>query len=777
MNKLAAFFALLIISSFCFGQEIYSRVAIPRFENMYAEIGALGIAMDHTHSVQGRVVVEINDTEIQTLRDNNIRFSIMIRDVAQHYVNQVADLTRDGAISCGEVPELGEPENFELGTYAGFHRYDEMLAELDYMAAAYPNLITTKAPISDFETEENRPIIFVKISDNPNTDEDEKTIMYNAIHHAREPAAMSQLIYFMWWLLENYESNPEVQFLLDNTEIVFVPCMNPDGYLYNETTNPDGGGMWRKNRKDNGDGTYGVDLNRNYGEYWGNDDIGSSPQTSASTYRGTGPFSEPETQAIKWLCEEYDFELAFNNHAYGDLLINPGDNEPTGLTEDSTLFRQMGSYLSRFDTYDDGTGIETVGYFANGVSDDWMYAPTEEKPKSFTYTPEAGNPEYGFWPPLDHILPICRQYLIRNLDFLRMIHPMAAISLDKQRYFDQLTGHAVYELTYLGQTAGDITVSLTPPLEIISWGDDKVYSDLEAGDIVVDSIAYELGDVFSPGQFVDFEVKATASEFKALSNIQMMYGTEVVIFEDDCETLDNWDTSDTFTGAGFVLSNTAVSGNHSFTDPEMESNWGIEEALLELTQEIDLTGYLRAQLEFDIRYAINANSDFLTVRAYTLNGGGYFDLCGYYTERGFTAANNSPHYDGYKHHWVRESISLDEFINDQIQLSFRMDYSSGAIEDGVYIDNIRIIGITGIDSHIDKTEDPELTIFPNPASETITITGELVEGIQITDAVGRVIHESSSTANSLQLDVSSWARGAYVCRLNNSGKAVKLIVR
>ena len=74
-------------------------------------------------------------------------------------------------------------------------------------------------------------------------------VLYTSIHHAREPMSLSQLIFYMWYLLENYDSDPEVQYILNNTELYFIPVVNPDGYLYNEFTNPTGGGLWRKNRK------------------------------------------------------------------------------------------------------------------------------------------------------------------------------------------------------------------------------------------------------------------------------------------------------------------------------------------------------------------------------------------------------------------------------------------------------------------------------------------------------------------------------------------------
>ena len=117
----------------------------------------------------------------------------------------------------------------------------------------------------------------------------EPKLLYNAIHHAREPASLSNIIFYMWYLLERYSIDPEVKYLVDNTQMYFVPCINPDGYIYNENTDPDGGGLWRKNRRNHG-GHYGVDLNRNYGFNWGFNNQGSSSSSQSETYRGDSAF-------------------------------------------------------------------------------------------------------------------------------------------------------------------------------------------------------------------------------------------------------------------------------------------------------------------------------------------------------------------------------------------------------------------------------------------------------------------------------------------------------
>lgn len=57
--------------------------------------------------------------------------------------------------------------------------------------------------------------------------------------------------------------------------------------------------MWRKNRSspEKGGVCIGVDLNRNFGYRWGG--LGTSKQPCREIFAGTGPFSEPETAAMK----------------------------------------------------------------------------------------------------------------------------------------------------------------------------------------------------------------------------------------------------------------------------------------------------------------------------------------------------------------------------------------------------------------------------------------------------------------------------------------------
>ena len=226
---------------------------------------------------------------------------------------------------------------FGFGSMSGFYTFNEIIAQLDTMRLLDPNLITEKDSIGS--SIEGRAIWAVKISDNPEIDESEPQLFYNSLVHGREPAGMMSVIYFMYYLLENYGSDPEVTYLVDNREFYFVPVINPDGYVYNQQTNPNGGGMWRKNRRATGGGLFGVDICRNYDYKWGLNNIGSTPNNSDGDemFRGIAPFSEPETQAIRDFCVDHNFKVCNNFHSYGDIVYAPwGYN--LKQTPDSLIF-------------------------------------------------------------------------------------------------------------------------------------------------------------------------------------------------------------------------------------------------------------------------------------------------------------------------------------------------------------------------------------------------------------------------------------------------------
>ena len=411
------FTLFLILFSFINYAQNYKQVKIYlQDKESVKQLQQMGLEFDHAEVTKDNaIIVFISDAEFNILKTSGFNYEIIIEDWFEHYNNR-PQLTEDekNAFIKESVNEF-RVSGFGYGSMGGYYTLAEAIAELDTMRMLYPNLITAKQSIGN--TIEIRPTYMVKISDNPDVSENEPRVLYTALHHAREPQSMMQMIYFMYYLLENYNSDPSVQYLVNNRELFFIPVVNPDGYEYNRSTNPNGGGFWRKNRRNNGS-NFGVDLNRNYGPmaYWNAPNNGSSTSTGSDTYRGTAPFSEPETNNIKNFLAGKGIRATLNYHTYGNWLIFPyGALEHE--TPDSLIFREFAGDMTSYNGYVYGTDMQTVNYSTRGNSDDYGYdgdIPLNGR-KIFAMTPEVGNSSDGFWPLQSRIFPLAQENLLPNL--------------------------------------------------------------------------------------------------------------------------------------------------------------------------------------------------------------------------------------------------------------------------------------------------------------------------------------------------------------------------
>jgi hypothetical protein len=281
----------------------------------------------------------------------------------------------------------------------GYRVLSEINAYVDTIVADHPTIVSKKVSIG--QTLEGRDMWAIKISDNPQVDEDEPEVMYTACIHAREVITPEVILNFVDHITNNYGTDPDITALVDSREIWIVPIVNPDGYYHNQVISPGGGGMWRKNRRSNGDGSFGIDLNRNYGYEWGHDDIGSSPDGSDETYRGTGPFSELETQHLRDFALNHNFVITMYLHSASNLILWPWGYEQI-YSPDQDIFANMGDSMAAWNSYEPGP--IWILYTANGGTDDWHYGEQTAKPKTFAFSMEIGSSSSdGFWPPVSRI--------------------------------------------------------------------------------------------------------------------------------------------------------------------------------------------------------------------------------------------------------------------------------------------------------------------------------------------------------------------------------------
>jgi len=338
--------------------------------------------------------IRVTDEHLRTLRNLGITFEPFIDDVQELIENEQRQMAQANAV-----------DNW----FSAYHTYAEITIFLQNLTTVYPDILKFIPSVG--KTNQGQEIVGVFLS-TPSTNP-KKKVFVSGGQHAREWIAPATVLYILQSLL----ADEEVQPLLDQFQIYFVPSANPDGYAYAWSTDR----LWRKNRRANVGGSFGVDLNRNWNDHWGGE--GSSGNPTSDTYRGTAPFSEPETQTIS------NFILAIgplggsiDYHSYSQLVIypygwtfSPAPTQPllhsVALGWKDSIFGVTGVNY----TAEPGSAL----YISTGGVNDWSYS---EAHTTLSYTIELRDTgRYGFVLPPDQIIPTGQENYAGFLYFLESV--------------------------------------------------------------------------------------------------------------------------------------------------------------------------------------------------------------------------------------------------------------------------------------------------------------------------------------------------------------------
>ena len=325
------------------------------------------------HHDLGYLVVAVDQPNLEWLQGLGFRIEIDHKLTSQLFQPSIA--------SPGQVS--GIPG------YACYRTVEETYTSAQNLAATYPTLATWQ-DIGD-TWEKTTPLglpgydLRVLRLTNSLTPGPKPKLFVMSSMHAREYAPAELNTRFAEYLLQNYNINPDITWLLDYHEIHLLLQANPDGRKIAETAPIL---EWRKNT-DNDDGCensnlWGTDLNRNFSFLWGGP--GSSPNSCDEIYRGPFSSSEPETQAVQNYANaqfpdqrEADPEAAapitttgifLDLHSYGGLVLWPWGYTPTP-PPNGTALQTLGRKFAYFNFYepDQAYGL----YPTNGTTDDYAY--------------------------------------------------------------------------------------------------------------------------------------------------------------------------------------------------------------------------------------------------------------------------------------------------------------------------------------------------------------------------------------------------------------------
>lgn len=350
---------------------MYKRILLSIFISIYA-------SCTYTQTQQldenDHLLVRVFLNEHEDLQKLNGYYLDLVTRTVNHYADVITCAENlDHIIKLGFITEILDYGGKDLLVDPEYHTYEEYMSLMHDFASNYPG-ITQLDTLGTSQVKEYQ-ILSLKISDNPEQEEDEMTILYDGLHHAREPVSMETCLVLIEHLLINYGIDPDITAWIDTTEIFIVPMLNPDGWMYivdENLSDP----WWRKNMRDNNvNGIFepdfdGVDLNQNYDLNWDN----GIHDPSAWIYCGPYAFSETETQAKRDLVLDQNFVMSITYHSCGEEVYYLQGSLNNPIPDTSLYFDMAAEIASRIPKFYSGTyELLEDDYCESGYSDCWMY--------------------------------------------------------------------------------------------------------------------------------------------------------------------------------------------------------------------------------------------------------------------------------------------------------------------------------------------------------------------------------------------------------------------
>ena len=393
---------------------------------------ALGFDDSHSHTSKTLDIVVRGAADIEKLRANVFTWKVEAPDLLAREAERVQLDRAYAARTRRSALPSGRDEYRHLADYE---------AELKALAEKNPGLV--KLITLNHKSLQGRAILGVEIAQNVNLEDGKPVFLQLGVHHAREWPAGEHPMEWAYELVTRYGKDEKVTRLVNSTRTIVVPIVNPDGFnlsregpvdpgnalaaidippdIDNQLPLPDptytaaliadqtlgtfaykrrncrvkDGAVPAEGECENSDNRQlGVDPNRNYGVFWGGP--GASVELTDDTYRGPGPFSEPETQGVRELISSRQVTTMITNHTFSNLILRPPGIKAEGAQPDEGALKRLADAMAAQNGYQSIPGYGL--YDTTGTTEDWSYQATG----GYGYTFEIGPDE--FHPPFEEVV-------------------------------------------------------------------------------------------------------------------------------------------------------------------------------------------------------------------------------------------------------------------------------------------------------------------------------------------------------------------------------------
>ena len=360
-------------------------------------------------------VVSHGPGDLDKLRRAGLSYRVKVDDlVAQTRSDLAADRAFRARVTTSSLPSGS----------TGYRHLWDYEAEMKALVAAAPDLVK---PITlPHPTLEGRQVHGIEITRDVGAADGKPVFLQLGAHHAREWPSGEHAMEWAFELVRGYGRDERVTRPVDSVRTIVVPVQNPDGFNLTREAPVDvvedpeyqslppaaqtgtylvdpAFAYKRRNCRivpgqDAPGGicalptsrTLGVDTNRNYGALWGGP--GASALPVYDTYRGAGPFSEPESQNIRELVSSRQVTTLITNHTFSNLVLRPPGVRAQGPPPDEAIFNELGARMAAQNGYTNEPGYAL--YDTTGTTEDWSYNATGGLGYTFEIGPDRFHPAY-----------------------------------------------------------------------------------------------------------------------------------------------------------------------------------------------------------------------------------------------------------------------------------------------------------------------------------------------------------------------------------------------
>ena len=761
------------------------RIEVGSYAELEAMLDAAPIAGFHREKLrvvwetpkEYHLVIEprITDAEARALIGAGYSFETL-PDTEQEVRREMERIWAEQAAEGGDRLAKGDRGVYHTYAQIGDILYQTML---DHPAIADTFIIGTSV--------QGRSIWGIRISNNIGSEEAEPEVRMSSTMHGNEPPGLEMLLYLVEFLTDEYATDPDAAFLVDNFEMHIIPCHNVDGLVANDRENANG-----------------IDLNRNF------------PVPDGSIGGDNTWTEEIETRKYKDYSYARNFVIGEDGHS-GALVVNYPWDYTYDLTPDDAAIEKMALEYSTYNlpmyngSFPQGIIRGALWYVTKGSIQDWSYHETGCIHVIIEYSNSYAPPASG----LDNLwLNDNKQSFIHWIKTARygvngivtgsdtglpLDATVSVTGIDKDVYTDPDFGD-YYKLLDTGSY--DITCSASGYISETHYGVSTTWGTPTVLDVDLDPVAY--GDVSGtvrevgggagldadiairtyPGDVYVTTVQSDAGSGGAYT-AHLMYGqynfhvtsqghttvdrvvtvdeatetedfllgivTTAILFEDDFEG-----GTSQWTGGWNTTTTSSYSPTHSMTDSPGGNYADRDTNECVMAIDVDLTQAEGCSLSFWAKWDIEENWDCCVLEISDDGGSSWTPMP---TNRTVPASGQGaqkptgiPVFEGTQGTWVENVVDLTAWqAETDVRFRFRMKSDTSVNEDGFYFDDMAVRGVqvaVGVDESV-PVATRLLGNAPNPFNPTTVIRYELgkpaVVDLGVYDVTGRLVRSLTSS--------------------------------